>query len=120
MRRGGCGRCRGRRNGLGSGARWLRSLRMRAASRQCRKPGLCLRSSGPAGLLEPVEGILGEGFVSELLGRSGVETGDGGVDPGLRLLVALVLIFTGPEKAFEFVGVVGAACFWCLAVLRTR
>jgi len=33
--------------------------------------------SGAAGLLEPVEGVLGEGFVSELLGRGGVEAGDG-------------------------------------------
>ena len=36
-----------------------------------------LRVSGAAGLLEPVEGVLGEGFVSELLGRGGVEAGDG-------------------------------------------
>jgi hypothetical protein len=44
-----------------------------------------------------------------------VEAGDGGVDPGLQVLVALVLVFASLEKAFEFVGVAGAACFQGLA-----
>jgi hypothetical protein len=60
-------------------------------------------------LLEPVEGVLGEGFVGELLGRRGVKAGDGGVDPGVQVLVALVLVFAGLEKAFEFIGVAGAS-----------
>jgi hypothetical protein len=71
-------------------------------------------------LLEPVEGILGEGLVRELLGGDGAEAGKGGVDPGLQVLMSLVLVFAGLKKAFEFVGVASAPCFLAPGRSRTR
>jgi hypothetical protein len=43
--------------------------------------------------------------------------GDGGVDPGLDIGVALFLVLAGLQEAFELVGVAGAAGLGCLSGL---
>jgi len=82
--------------------------RTAANSMRRRIPGLL---AALAGSREPVKGVLGQGFLGDLFRRGGAQAGEAGVDPGLQVGVALVLVFAGLQEAVEFVGVPRAAGF---------
>jgi hypothetical protein len=67
--------------------------------------------SGALGVPEPLKGVLGKCLTGELFRCRGAQARERGVDPGLQVLVTLVLVLAGLEEAFELVGVPGADRF---------